>query len=485
MRGPETEYNQIPYPSAIYSQTHPDRLATIGRLFGLSPARVDNCRVLELGCGDGANLVAMASALPKSEFVGIDLATEPIRRGEEMVDALGLRNVDLQAGDIVKAALGEERFDYIIAHGLYSWVPSPVRNRIFEIGREYLTPQGMAFVSYNAYPGNHLRDLARGMMRYHARNFTNPLQQIRQARGLLKLVSQARGEPDLFHKVVEQEFERCVKYTDAGFYHDDLSAMNQPVYFWEFAEHAKTFGLQFVAEAELHDMQSDGLSPQVLEILEQLDPANVILREQYLDFFKGRAFRHTLLCGRGVTVQRPAKAEAVGEMLASAEVCSLGVNVDGSEDFKGARGAVIGTTNASARAALNHLGKVWPRRIAVRELLGSGPSTDLLGFLLRCYEMGFINLHTWTPEFVVEISERPTASGLARYQARASQTVATPRHTTLQIEAPIARQLIELLDGTHNRAALVEQLARDEPSFDGEALETLLRHLAGSGILIA
>jgi SAM-dependent methyltransferase len=485
MRGPETEYNQIAYPSAIYSQTHPDRLATIARLFGLSPERVEKCRVLELGCGDGANLIAMASTLPKAHFVGIDLATEPIRRGKEMLNALGLQNVELQTGDIMEAALGEARFDYITAHGLYSWVPSAVRNRILEICRGHLAAQGIAFVSYNAYPGNHLRDLARGMMQYHARNFTNPLQQIRQARGLLKLVSEARSQPDLFHKVVGQEFERCVKYTDAGFYHDDLSPMNQPVYFWEFAEHAKGFGLQFVAEAELHEMQSDGLSPQVLEVLQQLDPANVVMHEQYLDFFKGRAFRHTLLCHEQVRVQRPAQAEVVGEMLASAEVCSLGVNADDSEDFKGPRGAVIGTRNAEARTALTRLGKAWPRRVPVRELLGPASATDLLAFLLRCYEMGFVNLHTWTPDFVTEISQQPTATNLARYQAKVSNTVATPRHTTLQIEGEICRKLIQLLDGTRNHAALVEKLSQDEPSFDAAALETLLRHLARAGILIA
>src|SRR5687768_10414730 len=203
MRGPETEYNQMPYPSAIYPQTHPDRLATIGTLFGLSPARVEKCRVLELGCGDGTNLVAMAATLPGSRFVGIDLATEPIGRGNQMAQAVGLRNVDLQARDILERKLDGE-FDFIIAHGLYSWVPAVVRDRILEICRDHLAPQGMAFVSYNAYPGNHLRDVARGMMQYHARNFSNPLQQIRQARGLLKLVSQARGQPDLFHKVVEQ-----------------------------------------------------------------------------------------------------------------------------------------------------------------------------------------------------------------------------------------------------------------------------------------
>ena len=484
MRGPETEYNQMPYPPAIYSQTHPDRLATIGTLFGVSPARVDDCRVLELGCGDGTNSIAMASAMPKARFVGIDLATEPIRRGNEMLRALELRNVELQAADILHCKLGDARFDYIIAHGLYSWVPAPVRDRILEICRDHLTENGMAFVSYNAYPGNHLRDAARGMMQFHARNFSDPLQQIRQARGLLKLVSHARTEPDLFHKVVEQEFDRCVKYTDAGFYHDDLSPMNQPCYFWQFAEHAKAFRLQFVAEAELHGMQSDGLTPEVLAVLQQLDPANVIMREQYLDFFKGRAFRHSLLCREETRVQRPPESSRIAGMLVSGEVQSLNVNADGSEDFKGPRGAVIGTKNPAARAALNKLGAKWPKRIPARELIEGESAGDLLDFFLRCYEMGFINLHTWTPEFTTVISERPMVSALARYQAGISDMLPNPRHTTMKVEGAVGRKLVQLLDGTHDRASLVQKLSADEPSFDGQALEEVLRHLARSGLLI-
>src|SRR5436309_8967851 len=88
MRGPETEYNQVAYPSAIYPQTHPDRFATLGRLFGLAPADVENYRLLELGCGDGANLIAMAHGLPGSHFTGVDLASEPVRRGRDVIKAL-------------------------------------------------------------------------------------------------------------------------------------------------------------------------------------------------------------------------------------------------------------------------------------------------------------------------------------------------------------------------------------------------------------
>src|SRR5437867_1560355 len=121
MRG--SEYNEVAYPSAIYPQTHPDRLATIGRLFGVAPAPVEKARVLELGCGDGANLIAMADVLREAHFTGIDLASAPVQRGREVLKALNISNVDLQVGDILQSNFAAARFDYIIAHGLYSWVP--------------------------------------------------------------------------------------------------------------------------------------------------------------------------------------------------------------------------------------------------------------------------------------------------------------------------------------------------------------------------
>jgi len=68
-----TSYDEVPYESQSFPQSHPNRLATLGRLFGLSPAPVAQCRVLELGCASGGNLIPMAYHLPESEFVGLDL----------------------------------------------------------------------------------------------------------------------------------------------------------------------------------------------------------------------------------------------------------------------------------------------------------------------------------------------------------------------------------------------------------------------------
>src|SRR5215831_7041020 len=101
-------YNEIAYGGYPIQQSHPDRLATQGTLWGMDPAPLSHCSVLELGCGDGANLIPMALEFPGSTFVGIDLADAPIRQGQEAAAALGLVNLTLQAMDVMAAgpALG-------------------------------------------------------------------------------------------------------------------------------------------------------------------------------------------------------------------------------------------------------------------------------------------------------------------------------------------------------------------------------------------
>ena len=145
--GAPTEYDLIPYPALPRPQTHPDRLAAVGKLFGMEPAPVDRCRVLELGSSDGGNLIPMASTLTGSRFVGVDLAAGPVAAGRRMVDDLGLENIELHACDLrtIDDAWGE--FDYILAHGLYSWVPEDVRERLLAVCRERLAAEGIAFIS--------------------------------------------------------------------------------------------------------------------------------------------------------------------------------------------------------------------------------------------------------------------------------------------------------------------------------------------------
>ena len=152
-------YDALRYPGHFYPQSSPDRLATLGTLVGLHPARVESCRVLEIGCGEGGNLIPLADRFPGSRFVGVDLSGASIARGQQTIAALGLNNIELIAQDILTFTAPAGAFDYIIAHGVLSWVPEPVRHHILALCGLCLASNGLAYLSYDVLPGGHLRTL--------------------------------------------------------------------------------------------------------------------------------------------------------------------------------------------------------------------------------------------------------------------------------------------------------------------------------------
>src|SRR3954454_7066997 len=135
-----TTYDHVSYPGHPFGETHPDHLAVLGSLLGMTPAPLNSCRVLELGCGEGANLIPMAFDFVQSEFIGVDLSEQTVRRGNDFVLGLGLRNIFLRSCDIMDIGPEFGTFDYIIAHGVYSWVPPIVRAKMLAIFRNNLTP---------------------------------------------------------------------------------------------------------------------------------------------------------------------------------------------------------------------------------------------------------------------------------------------------------------------------------------------------------
>src|SRR5262249_21258700 len=162
-----TSYDEVPYTSHPFPQTHPDRLATVATLMGLRPAPVQRCRVLELGCVSGGNLIPMVATLPESRFVGLDLSLLQIESGRRQAEALGLKNVELLNRNLREVGPDLGQFDYVICHGVYSWVPPEIRDKILAICSQNLAPDGVAYVSYNTYPGWHMRGMIRDMMSYH------------------------------------------------------------------------------------------------------------------------------------------------------------------------------------------------------------------------------------------------------------------------------------------------------------------------------
>ncbi len=511
MADTRTTYDDVPYPSAVYPQTHPDRLGTLATLFGLQAPRADSCRVLELGCGDGLNLIAVAVALPLAQFTGIDLATQPIAQGNEIIRRLGLSNVSLAAQDLMTVSGDLGPFDFIIAHGLYSWVPEVVREKILSLCAQCLAPHGVAYVSYNAQPGNHLRELARGLMRFHTARSGPADERIHQAIAILKFMAANEAGGPVYQEALRRELERVERYPPAAVFHDDLSEHNRAFYFHEFVAAAAKHGLQYLTEADITDTQTDGIAPEGVRVLEQFGPQQTVAREQYLDFFKARAFRQTLLCRQGTPRAYAPEPELVFEMFiaSTARPADADYDVTSGEalEFRAASNAVIATQHPLFKAALHHLGNVWPKRVAFGELLeraaaNSGEPAEphrlaLARFLLATHAIGFADLHRVPGAFTTEVSATPCASPLARLQMETSNKVPTLRHDVMQLEGDLIRRLVQLLDGTRTHAQLTEALAKEvTPAHASESerqairgkmgveLETNLNRLAHGALLM-
>lgn len=473
-------YDTVLYPGYALQQAHPDRLAVLARLFGMTPADVSRCRVLELGCGDGMHLIAVALGLPEAECVGIDLAAAGLRKGQEVVRGLGLTNVTLRQLNLMDVGRDFGQFDFIIAHGLYSWVPPAVRDKLLAICHDNLAANGVAYVSYNAYPGSHFRDLVREMMRYHVSEFTAPQQQVEQARALIRFLAEAGTEPTLYQTILHKELERITAFRDSSLFHDDLAEYNTPVYFYQFMEHAQRYGLQYLAEADFSETQTGIVSRAVVDVLNQIADS-IIAKEQYLDFLRGRRFRQTLLCHTEREIDYTLRLDTIADFYIASPVRPDAADLDlqsrHTVAFLGPKKAVLHTDSPLIQAALVTLSEAWPQALhfntllaAARAACGRGAvesaasideDADILeDALLRAYAGSVIEFYSHPPRFVLQPGEYPVASPLARLQSREGSRVTTLHHHNITIEDPLGRYFLQLLDGTRNRAALLDDLAR-------------------------
>jgi methyltransferase-like protein len=449
--------------------------------------------VLELGCGDAGNLVPMAMALPGASFVGVDAAPKAIARGQGLVAALGLENVTLEARAIEELSPAAGGFDYVIAHGVYSWVPAAVRDRLLAVCRGALADAGVAYVSYNALPGGRLRQALRDMLVFHTAELTDARERVAQARALLRfLLEGAPGEHGL-GVLMRDQAERMLARSDATLLHDELAEVNDAVYFHEFAAHAARHGLQYLAEADFFEMQIGAASePAAQALLAVEDP---VRREQYLDFLKARMFRQTLLCGAEVAIDRTPHPEVVERLAVSTQAQPQGEpELDGAQAFAGPTGSTLTTDHPLVVDALKRTASAWPAALWVRDLLGPQATPDdhraLCDALLRSYAANLVALHVHPPRPTTTPGEAPRATALARHQARAGQVVTNLRHASVRIEDDLGRRLVTLLDGTRDRAALADEVrtflaeqGRPVPDDLADSLERSLQGLARLALL--
>jgi 2-polyprenyl-3-methyl-5-hydroxy-6-metoxy-1,4-benzoquinol methylase len=484
-------YDVIPYTGKPFARTHPGRLAALATLYGMNPQSVDHCRVLELGCTDGGNLIPMALGLPNSEFVGVDLAGQQVATGQGIIGALGLKNIELCAADLMQVDEAWGEFDYIIAHGIYAWVPKPVRDAILRIAAQNLAPQGVAFVSYNTQPGGHLRTMFREMMLHHVSGVNDPEERVAKAQALMKFLDTAIDAKDSnYQAFVRREIAVILGKPSYGLFHDDLAECWEPVYFCQFMADAQHHGLQFLAEADYCDMAENGLHPEVVDRLAAFSGGGRLAREQYRDFLKFRRFRRTLLCHGEVQLDAKVKASHVRTLYVTSPANAVPQNAEeesaGIQTFDAGDGAQMKTAHPLVIGLITRLIEARPRLIHFEELSGEfgAENADAISkVLLSMYAAGLVEMAAWRPEFVLVAGERPMASPLSRLQANRRLKMTTLAHTCVEAEDEQCRRLVTLLDGTRDRAALRSELFALNPASD--VLEVLEHELERNLAVVA
>lgn len=466
-------YDEVPYTSYPYPQSHPDRLCVVASLFGAKPVSASACRVLELGCGAGGNLLPMAELLPDSELVGVDRSGRQIERGQALMAEAALTNVELRRADLMEVDERWGTFDFILCHGVYSWVPAPVQAKILDILRDNLRPEGLGYVSYNVYPGWHLREMVRHMMRYHVRELGEPAARVEQAKALLSFLGE--HVPDgPYGASLRKELTLLRALPDDYLYHEHLEDQNEPIYFHQFAERLAARGLQYVGEADLQMMLTGGLAPPAIQTLERIAP-ELLTREQYMDFLRNRQFRATVIGHADVSLQReirpgmaaPLRFEFSGHYGES----PVDLTPGHEHAFVGPGEVTMRTSAPVSKAALVMLRRAWPRALSVAELFeralslvreaGLSPELNardtLASDLLACSFGGVVGARRWVPPVATRVPARPQVSRVARAQARQGDFVASLHHRLIHLDRA-QRQLVQRLDGEHDHERLQEEL---------------------------
>jgi methyltransferase-like protein/trans-aconitate methyltransferase len=486
----EQSYDRVPYLSNPFPETHPARMEAVGHLFGMRPPPVQTASVLELGCAGGGNLAPMAYALPEARFVGIDLSGRQIEMAREAAAALGVKNTDFRHMSITDVTQAFGRFDYIICHGVFSWVPLEVRRHVLRICQENLNDAGVAFISFNTYPGWHRRRWARDMMIYHAQRYGSEGEQVKQARGLLKLLAES-PLPNNPHTVgvLKGEYEQLADKTDDYILHEYLEDTNDPMYFHEFMEMAGEFGLQYLGDARLNGTQVEQSWAPARQLLMEV-ASDIVREEQYADFLRNRMFRRALLVKSGNGVNRAGIAQRLTEMRITSSLRRDPKGQGNGVTYVSPRGGGFVTQHAPIIAVLDFLWANYPRALRFNEIISQcriGPeqAQRVAVELAEFWMGGMLEAYVTPPRFALVAGERPLASAVVRYQAPHTDRVTTLRHEILPMDASM-RELVQLLDGTRTRADLMKHFSARaaDPAKLGAWVDQAVGHLTRAAVMV-
>jgi predicted O-methyltransferase YrrM len=432
-------YDEVAYPSATFLQTHPNRLAILARLHGLAAPDVETARVLEIGGGDGLNLIAMAVAWPRATFLNIDLAAAPVARGAALIEQMGLSNVRCAVEDIrdLTKSHAAGSFDYIIAHGVYAWVPAPVRHAILAAFAHLLSPEGIAFVSFNAMPGGQIRQIMRDMTRHAIDGVIGNDARLAAAVAFLEDYKASRSDDGDLVAALRNQAAAMLSRPRAGLFHDELGPFFSPQSLTQIVKDAEPHYLEFLTDSGSNRTR-DGFAAETTNAC--------VRRLQTDDYGDLRFFRQIIFVSEGRYPSRTVDGASLGDLFIGGafEERETGEWQTPSGEF---------TLHDETMAAIfRRLDKHWPRYLPLADL---GVSDAQIAALVELWHDNLVFLSTTPERFALDPGTHPCASPLVRVQLeQGTPNVCSLHHVPVGVEDPAARTLLAACDGTLDRAAL-------------------------------
>jgi len=463
------DYEQLPYQSMPFDVTQPSHMAGIARLFGLEPPPAESARILELGCASGGNIIPLAARFPEASFTGIDLSSRHVEEAQASIARLGLANIRVEKADIAAFVAPEQGFDYIICHGVYSWVPPAARDAIFKICARGLAGNGLAYISYNVFPGWHLRRVVRDMCLYHAGNEGSPNERVGRFRWLLSKLATLSDESKFFGQLLRHEAGETAKYGDSYILGEFLAPQNEPCYFHEFIDQASSHDLGFLSEAELSLSVPELLGPDRSAFIREVAGESGLAIEQYMDFITGRTFRRSVLARTDALATRRVTREPIRGLYLSSRLVPKNDPLDAADMTFEHGEARITTDNPAIKEAFLHLARIFPANCSYAELADLAAERsglpraqierDLLQAVFRTSLAGQVRLSSVAQPVGRATDARPQLWPVARAQAEAGQSWLTSLTHEVVSTHPAMRWLMMKLDGLNGRAELEERMA--------------------------